>query len=158
MTPRDYSEERLVEHPAMELFAELGWDTFHAAEEVVGIAPTLGRQTPAAVVLIPRLRIVLQRLNPTAAREAVDIAVDELTRDRSAMSLVAANREVYALLKDGIEVSVPDRQHGGQRVERLQVIEWNDAAANDFLLVSQMTITGTLYTCRPDPQIGRAHV
>ena len=31
------------------------------------------------------------------------------------MSLVAANREVYELLKDGIPVSVPDREHGGQK-------------------------------------------
>lgn len=31
--------------------------------------------------------------------EAISAAVDELTRDRSAMSLEAANREVYLLLK-----------------------------------------------------------
>ncbi len=30
------------------------------------------------------------------------------------------------------------------------------AAANDFLLVSQMTITGPLYSCRPD-RIGFVH-
>ena len=34
--------------------------------------------------------------------------MDELTRDRSAMSLEAANREVYRLLKEGIPVSVMD--------------------------------------------------
>jgi len=39
--------------------------------------------------------------------------IDELTRDRSAMSLEAANREVYRLLKEGITVSVLDREHGG---------------------------------------------
>jgi len=36
-------------------------------------------------------------------------------------------------------------------MERLRVIDWaNPLAGNDFLLVSQMTITGSLYTCRPD--------
>jgi hypothetical protein len=36
--------------------------------------------------------------------------VDELTRDRSAMSMEAANREVYWLLKEGIKVSVAERE------------------------------------------------
>ena len=66
------------------------------------------------------------------------------------MSLVAANREVYDLLKNGISVSVPDREHGGQKTERVRIIDWLNPAGNDFLLVSQMTITGALYTCRPD--------
>jgi repressor LexA len=66
------------------------------------------------------------------------------------MSLVAANREVYALLKDGVKVSVPDRDRGGQKIARVRVVDWENPAANDFLLVSQMSITGTLYTRRPD--------
>jgi hypothetical protein len=77
-------------------------------------------------------------------------AVDELTRDRSAMSLEAANREVYRLLKEGITVSVPDREHGGQKTERLRVVDWENPENNDFLLVSQFSVTGALYTCRPD--------
>ena len=59
---------------------------------------------------------------------------------------VAANREIYELLKDGVQVSVPDREGGGQKVERVRVIDWNNPTANGFLLVSQMTITGPLYT------------
>ncbi len=66
------------------------------------------------------------------------------------MSLEAANREVYELLKDGITVSVPDREHGGQKIERLRVIDWEHPENNDFLLVSQFSVTGALYTCRPD--------
>ena len=40
------------------------------------------------------------------------------------MSLAAANREIYRLMKDGIPVSVPDREHGGQKTERLRVVDW----------------------------------
>ena len=32
----------------------------------------------------------------------------------------------------------------------MRVVDWENPAANDFLLVSQMTVTGALYTCRPD--------
>ena len=62
----------------------------------------------------------------------------------------AANREVYLLLKEGIKVSVPDRERGGQKTERLRVIDWENPENNDFLLVSQFSVTGALYTCRPD--------
>jgi type I restriction enzyme R subunit len=102
------------------------------------------------VVLLSRLRAALTRLNPTLPPEAIVSAVDELTRDRSAMSLEAANREVYRLLKDGVAVSLPDLQHGGQKSERVQAIDWAAPANNDFLLVSQFSVTGALYTCRPD--------
>jgi hypothetical protein len=36
------------------------------------------------------------------------------------------------------------------KTERVRVVDWENLHANDFLLVSQMTITGELYTCRPD--------
>ena len=42
------------------------------------------------------------------------------------------------------------RDSGGQRTERVRVIDWETPAANDFLLVSQFSVTGALYTCRPD--------
>ena len=43
-----------------------------------------------------------------------------------------------------------DRERGGQKTERLRVIDWEQPANNDFLLVSQFSVTGALYTCRPD--------
>jgi type I restriction enzyme R subunit len=148
--PHAYTEDQLVEQPAVALFAALGWETLSAREEVFGPSGTLGRETKAQVVLEPRLRTALTCLNPTSSSEAIDIAVDSLTRDRAAMSLAAANRELYDLMKDGIQVSVPDREHGGQNAERVKVVDWEHAEANDFLLVSQMTVTGALYTCRTD--------
>jgi type I restriction enzyme R subunit len=145
-----YTEDQLVEQPAIGLFEELGWQTVSALEETFGATGTLLRETKGEVVLVSLLRAVLVRLNPALAPEAITAAVDELTRDRSAMSLEAANREVYLLLKEGIKVSVPDKKRGGQKTERLRVIDWEHPANNDFLLVSQFSITGALYTCRPD--------
>src|ERR1039458_866508 len=181
--PHAYTEDQLVEQPAIGLFAELGWQTVSAFEETFGSTGTLLRETNGEVVLVSRLRAALERLNPTLPPEAITAAVDELTRDRSAMSLEAANREVYRLLKEGIRVSVADTEPspqpspkgrgsrdstphpsllpgrggegvrskgGGQKTERLRVIDWERPANNDFLLVSQFSVTGALYTCRPD--------
>jgi len=150
MSSPNYSEDSLVEQPAIQLFAELGWVTLVASDEVLGAEGTLGRETKSEVVLAVRLRKVLVQLNPALPVEAVNAAVDELSRDRSAMLPTAANRELWALMRDGVKVSVPDLARGGLKVERVKVVDWDDPAANDFLLVSQMTIVGQLYTCRPD--------
>src|ERR1051326_1553388 len=190
MTAHAYTEDQLVEQPAIGLFAELGWATVSALEEIFGLpspgpsatlsrplgeGASLGRETKGEVVLVSRLRAALERLNPALPPKAISAAVEELTRDRSAMSLEAANREVYLLLKEGIKVSVAERGEdgahgvtrptsrtedgalgtarptsGGQKTERLRVIDWENPANNDFLLVSQFSVTGALYTCRPD--------
>ena len=150
MSPHAWTEDQLIEQPAIGLFAELGWQTVSAMEETFGPNGTLGRETRGEVVLPGRLRAALAALNPGLGDEALNQAIDELTRDRSAMLLPAANREVYALLKDGIPVSVPDPLHGGQKTERVRVIDWTAPARNDLLLVSQFSVTGALYTCRPD--------
>ena len=150
MSPHAYTEDQLVEQPAIALFAELGWQTVSAMEEVFGQSGTLGRETSGDVVLVPKLRGALERLNPQLPADAIASALDELTRDRSAMTLAGANREVCGLLKDGVKVTVLDRERGGLKDERVRVVDWENPAANDFLLVFQMTVTGQLYTCRPD--------
>jgi type I restriction enzyme, R subunit len=150
MSPNAYTEDQLVEQPAIGLFAHLGWSTVQAIDETFGLAGTLGRETKGEVVLVPRLLATLQRLNLSLPPEAIASAIDELTRDRSAMSLESANREVYGLLKEGVPVSVPDLEHGGQKPERVRVVDWARPENNDFLLVSQFSVTGALYTCRPD--------
>ncbi|MFZ0434658.1 MAG: type I restriction endonuclease subunit R [Chthoniobacterales bacterium] len=150
MSPHAYSEDQLVEQPAIALFGEMGWKTVRADEESFGPIGTLQRETKSEVVLATPLRGALTKLNPSLPAEAIDSAVVALTRDRSAMSLEAANQEIYELLKQGITVSVPDRERGGQKMERLRVIDWEHPENNDFLLVSQLSITGQLYTCRPD--------
>ena len=90
-----YTEDQLVEQPAIGLFAALGWTTVSAMEETFGATGTLQRETKGDVVLAARLRAALERLNPALPPEAIATAIDDLTRDRSAMSLEAANREVY---------------------------------------------------------------
>ena len=152
MTPHAFTEYQLVEQPAIKLFAELGWETVAAQEEVPGPVGALGRETRGEVVLAPRLRAALRRLNSGLPEEAVQAGLDELSRDRSAMSLEAANREIYRLLKEGIPLSIPDPASAGreQKTLRLRVVNWERPEENDFLLVSQFSVVGQLYTCRPD--------
>ena len=64
-----YNEEQLVEQPAIQLFAKLGWQVVVALDEIFGPDGTLGRETPAEVVLVPRLRTALEKLNPSLPPE-----------------------------------------------------------------------------------------
>ena len=150
MSLHAYTEDQLVEQPAIGLFAQLGWQAVSAMDETFGAGSTLGRETKGEVILVVRLRLALTKLNPALPPDVITAAVDELTRDRSAMSLEAANREVYRLLKEGIAASVPNHADGGQKSERLRVVDWEHPENNDLLLVSQFSVTGALYTCRPD--------
>ena len=56
MSPHAYSEDQLVEQPAIGLFGELGWQTVSALEETFGAGGLLGRETKSEAVLVERLR------------------------------------------------------------------------------------------------------
>lgn len=154
----DYSEDALVEQPAIKLLTELGWETANCFGEFdqAGGSP-LGRETTSDVVLVPRLQAALERLNPGLPPEAITAAIEQLTMDRSAMSLAAANRETYKLLRNGVKVPVPG---GGavagagaeseEHIETARIIDWGDPANNDFFLVSQFWVTGEMYKRRAD--------
>jgi type I restriction enzyme R subunit len=86
VTAHAYTEDQLLEQPTINLFAELGWKTVSAMEEKFGAGGTLGRETSGEAVLVPRLSAALEKLNPDLPAEAVTSALDELTRDRGAMT------------------------------------------------------------------------
>lgn len=149
MTPGRYSEDELVEQPAIALFKELGWAHISAYHESHGPNGTLGRDNRSEVFLVQRLRAAIARLNPRTSPEAVEHAIQEVTKPRAAMHYARANVEIHALLRDRVEVSV--RQPDGTSLpERLNVIDWENPENNDFLLVSQFWIHSDLYKRRAD--------
>ncbi len=146
-----YSEDQLVEQPAIALLAGMGWETLDCYSEFdQGGGSPLGREHKGEVVLTRRLHAALERLNPDASNTVIEKAMEELTRSRGAMSLVEANWEIYSLLKDGVKVTVTAPADEGETVEDLKVIDWENPENNDFFLASQLWITGDMYTRRPD--------
>ena len=149
MTPHHPDSEEALEQTTMGLFAELGWETANCYHEVVGPGRTLGRETTHEVVLVSRLRPALALLNPGLPGFVVDLAIEELGRDRSAMSLAAANCEVYRLLKEGVRVAGRDDE-GVETVEVVRLIDWEEPGNNDYFLASQLWVSGEMYKRRPD--------
>ncbi|WP_121349549.1 type I restriction endonuclease subunit R [Pseudomonas aeruginosa] len=145
----DYSEDTLVEQPAIALFESLGWETGNLYAEWTGSSSSEGRQTQQDVVLEGRLRAALSKLNPDLPNEAINLVVEELARDRSKLLPVNANQEVYRLLKDGVPVSVTD-EHGHNTLKVAKVIDWGNVEENDFFLASQFWVKGDYHTRRTD--------
>lgn len=140
--------EAELELASIGIFEELGWKHINAQAEIFPNS-MLGRETPAEVVLLPRLRAALNKLNPGIPDEVLEKAITELTKPRPALTLVAANRDAYDLLKGGIKVESRN-EDDELDIVTVRLIDWGDPANNDFLLVSQITITGDMYTRRPD--------
>lgn len=121
-----------------------------------------GRADKREVILTGPLRAALERLNPQAPASAVDEALAQVLQPRTAMSLVAANRELDSLIRDGVPVSykaTTGPQAGQQVTERLKLIDFDTpdpkAGRNHYLAVSQLWIkcTGQASTAayrRPD--------
>jgi type I restriction enzyme R subunit len=146
--------EAALEDATLDLFAQLGWATVNAyheryAESGAGKGPYLGRATRQQVVLRPRLRVALKRLNPDLPPIALEQAIEQLTRDRGVLSLARANQEVYQLLKKGVRVTYRDAQ-GEEQLAKVRVINWKRPRNNDFLIAQQFWITGEVYTKRAD--------
>lgn len=146
-----YQEDDLIEQPAVELFEDLGWESYNGYNEFAEASGSpLLRETRGEVVLVAHLRKAMERLNPDMPREAIAGAIEELLRDRSMMNPVAANREVYLLLRDGVRVTFLDPKTGEQACDYVQVIDWDHVESNDFLLVNQFWVTGEMHTRRAD--------
>src|SRR6266545_4732739 len=141
--------EATLERATIGRFTSLGWRAINAYDETYGPQGTLGRDTRAEVVLLRELHAALQRLNPGLPRAALDQTVEELTRDRGALGMIQANRDIYALLKDGVKV-VYAGDDGEQADQTVKVVDWATPANNDFLLVSQLWVAGDMYTRRAD--------
>lgn len=146
-----YSENQLVEQPAIALLKEIGWQTQDCLNEFeYDIDIRTGREAKSEVVLIDRLRSALERLNPDATRDAIDAAIEEITQSRKVMNRVEANREIYNLLKDGVKITDTDPKTQEETVSELQIIDWENPENNDFFAATQFWITGEMHTRRPD--------
>ncbi len=144
------SEDATTEKPALELLTKLGWEVFDAFAETDGALPELsGRERLDEVVLVKYLLPALEKLNPSAPREALEATITEIQRDRSTMTPVAANHEIYKLLKDGYKTSYQNEQ-GEQEPVTVYIVDMMNPANNTFTAISQFWILGRLHKRRPD--------
>src|SRR5712692_10271620 len=124
MTDLAPDSEGTLEANAIELFEELGWEVADCYHETFGPNSSLGRETSEQVVLERRLRAALLKLNPGTTPLAIDLAVEELSKDRSILSPVRANEAIFKLLRDGVRVPVR-RDDDQESIEIVRVVDWD---------------------------------
>lgn len=138
----NYTEDHFVEQPAIRLFTSMGWQTLNCFDE----PSELGRENRSEVILAKRLRVALKKINYDCTDHEIELAIEEINRDRSAMSMMAANEACYKLLRDGVKVKSDNE---AEDTVTIQVVDWNNTDNNDYLLCSQLFISGEIETRRP---------
>ncbi len=151
MAPGSYTEDTLVQQTTAEyLEKELGWESVYAYNtEIFGPEGTLGRASDREVVLSRYLRQKLVELNPGLPDAAYDEAVRQVVAISAAQSLAATNREKYAQMLEGVQVTF--RNDKGERVrQRLSLFDFKEPTNNHFLCVRELWVRGDLYRRRAD--------
>jgi len=144
-----FSEDNLIEKTVIKLIKKLWGSDCHINAFSDENDLKLERENQGEVVLKKYLLPALCKLNPTLPEDAILQAVDIITKDRSNLSLVNANREVYKLLVGGVNVNVVG--NGGEtKTEQVRFFDFAKPENNHFLAVSQLWIVGQMYTRRPD--------
>jgi len=151
MTPRPFTEDDLVQRTTTEYLQErLGWKSVFAHNrEDFGPDSLLGRRSDREVVLTRPLRVALEALNPGLPVAAYEAAVRRIIATDISKSVVATNREKYALLRGGVPVTFTE-DDGTQVTRRLRVFDFDSPENNDFLAVRELWIRGDLYRRRAD--------
>ncbi len=145
-----FSEDNLVEQTVIKLIKEVwGSSDCHINVFADGDDLKLGREHQGEVVLKKFLLPALEKLNSGLPQDALTQAMDILTRDRSNLSLVKANQEVYKLLRDGVSVNFA-QANGENKPERVKFFDFENPKNNHCLAVSQLWVVGGMYTRRTD--------
>ncbi|HEY5704159.1 MAG TPA: type I restriction endonuclease [Terrimicrobiaceae bacterium] len=152
----DRSYGRVIEHVAndhrrnqlaIQWVQDTGWSYANGADLAPeGVTPE--RADFRTVVVKARLASALQRLNPRLSSAAVEEVV-HVVMTPTETNLPRINRAFDRLLMDGVKVEFPNAQ-GEKETDYAQLIDFQNPAKNDFLVVNQFTGTGMKKPRRPD--------
>ncbi|PCI85218.1 MAG: type I restriction endonuclease [Hyphomicrobiales bacterium] len=139
--------EEIVEQAAQGWFEALGYDVLRGADISPGAEKPL-RETYEDVVLLPRLKAALRRLNPDMPEDAIVQAATIVSRPPEP-TLEQNNRWFHMLLSDGVDVEYRTNE-SETRGDKAKLFDPDNLRANDFCVVSQLTIKSDEATRRPD--------
>ena len=137
MTPK--INEDAVEQQALEWFSGLGYATAFGPE-IASDSAYPQRSSYNDVILNARLLAALERINPDKPLEALQEAVRQIERERTA-ALNENNKQFHKYLTEGVSLEYRDREQQN-RSGHVQLIDWENPANNDWLAVNQFTVIG----------------
>ncbi|MFM9913276.1 MAG: type I restriction endonuclease subunit R [Methylophilaceae bacterium] len=148
--PNFISEDQIEQSLVQKLQHVHGFDALNChTENAEDLNDGSGRANKRDMILVERVREAAIRLNPDIPATAIEDALEQLLDRRQAMTLIAANREIYGLLRDGIPVEF-DNAQGVRQQEHVKLLDFNIPDNNRFLVVTQLWIKGERGFRRPD--------
>ena len=142
MTMKKPISESDVEEHVLSVLRDLNYEIIRGRkEEYLPGSHYALRDDYKSVVLVDRLRNVLQRINPNIPEPSIEDAVRQVLRSSSQQTIVD-NEVFHKMLIDGLDV--PVKTKSGERHEKVWLFEFDDKKINnnDFLAVNQFTIEG----------------
>jgi type I restriction enzyme, R subunit len=138
--------ENNIETFAIETLQSLGWEYVHG----IGIAPGAEQQEREnfeQIILTDRLRKAVSIINPEIPADAREQAIQKVVRIYSP-ELLHNNETFHTLLVEKVKVAY--QQDGFERSYEVGIIDFENPANNQFLVVNQFTIVEKNQNKRPD--------
>jgi len=129
--------ESAVEESVLEWFCSLGYVIANGTEIAPG-EDLAERTSYDQVVLEPRLRDAVWRLNPGVSSDGRNEAIRKVLRTEHP-TLVANNRSFHRMFVDGVTVEY-QRRGGGITGRLVRLVDFDDPGNNDWLAVNQFTV------------------
>ena len=139
--------ESQVEDAALEWLSGLGYAVLHGPD-ISPDGPASERISYDQVLLTPRLRKALKRLNPHLPAEALEDMLRKVQQTETPL-LIEENRRLHRYLIEGVPVEVA-RDDGSIGGDVARLIDFDDVEANDWLAVNQYTVVEHSHNRRPD--------
>jgi type I restriction enzyme R subunit len=131
MTPSEMNEIELVELPAHQVFAELGYETLE------GTDINSERNSYNEIILVPRLEQKIRELNPNLPEIVYETAINQV-KSLSNPTLIENNREFYEILLAGVKV--PYQHEGNIKYYAVKLVDFENPQNNNFVAVRQLIV------------------
>ncbi|MFV7207925.1 type I restriction endonuclease, partial [Escherichia coli] len=127
-------------------FAEQGWE-IHYGPDIAPDGSNPQRANYHDVFLTPVLNACLQKINPHLPTDVFEQVISRITRAESP-DLIASNKAFHHWLLEGVPVQY--RRDEELIHDHALLVDFSQPQNNRFMVVNQMTISGTKQPRRPD--------
>ncbi|XVQ84867.1 type I restriction endonuclease subunit R [Microbispora siamensis] len=125
------------EQYALDWLADWGWLPVKGTEIAPGADPAQ-RASWDELIIVPRLRQAIERINPEVPSAAVDDAIAQMLR-RESQRTFSANRLIHERLTRGVTVSYQDAR-GHEQNRTVWLLDFENPSGNEFLVANQVVI------------------
>ena len=138
--------ENIIEESAIKMLQALGWE-YANGRDISPEGMFCERESFSQVILPKRLEAAIARINTHISFDAQQAAGQKVQRIYSP-DIIANNEEFHRMLVE--KVKIPYQQNGYERSHEVALIDFDNPANNDFLVVNQFTIIENNHNKRPD--------